>query len=119
MVCAKCQSKLKKTTLATPDVKKKNEMYLGSGTSAAGTAKGKATLGNTGISKSKALSKAAKNPYAAYSANCDDCKTKIDAGKKLCHRCAYRSNKCAICGKSEAGTSGKAPLVQGQRFSAK
>lgn len=119
MVCAKCQSKLKKTSLATPDVKKKNDIYLGSGTSAAGASKGKATLGNTGISKSKALSKSAKNPYAAYSASCEECKTKVDAGKKFCHRCAYKSNKCAMCGKGLTAGEGSAPLVQGQKFSAK
>jgi hypothetical protein len=57
MVCAKCQKKLKSTELATPGVKRKNDMYYGSpsttlgGSSAAGAAKGKSTLGNTGIGK--------------------------------------------------------------------
>jgi len=32
MVCSKCQKALKKTELATPGVKRKNEMYLGSPT---------------------------------------------------------------------------------------
>ena len=56
MVCAKCQ-KLNKTTLATPGVKKKAEMYYGSPASsssssaAAGGQKKSATLGQTGISK--------------------------------------------------------------------
>lgn len=70
MVCAKCQ-KLSKgtTTLATPAVKKKSEMYYGSPASSAASAAGKksSTLGQTGIVKSKLLSKAAKNPYAQYS----------------------------------------------------
>jgi hypothetical protein len=52
MVCAKCQ-KLNKTTLATPGVKKKAEMYYGSAasSSASGEKKKSATIGQTGISK--------------------------------------------------------------------
>lgn len=52
MVCAKCQ-KLNKTTLATPGVKKKAEMYYGSAasTSSSSGAKKSATLGQTGITK--------------------------------------------------------------------
>jgi hypothetical protein len=54
MVCAKCQKKPQSTTaLATPEVKKKNDMYYGSpatGSSKAGT-KTSATLGNNGIGK--------------------------------------------------------------------
>lgn len=49
MVCGKCQ-KLNKTTLATPGVKKKSEMYYGSSTSSSGQKKS-ATLGQTGVSK--------------------------------------------------------------------
>lgn len=56
MVCTKCQKKLKSTELATPGVKRKNDMYYGSpsttlGGSSAGAAKGKSTLGNAGIGK--------------------------------------------------------------------
>lgn len=54
MVCGKCQKKLKKTELATPGVKRKNDMYYGSPSSTlggGGDAKSKPTLGNTGISK--------------------------------------------------------------------
>lgn len=51
MVCAKC-SKLSKTTLATPGVKKKSEMYYGSAASSSSTGdKKSATLGQTGVSK--------------------------------------------------------------------
>jgi hypothetical protein len=53
MVCAKCQ-KLNKTTLATPGVKKKTEMYYGSPASASSSASGakkSATLGQSGITK--------------------------------------------------------------------
>lgn len=51
MVCAKCQ-KLNKTTLATPGVKKKSEMYYGSPASATSSLDKKpATLGQTGVSK--------------------------------------------------------------------
>jgi hypothetical protein len=51
MVCAKCQ-KLNKTTLATPGVKKKAEMYYGSAASTSSSgAKKSATLGQTGITK--------------------------------------------------------------------
>lgn len=51
MVCSKCQKLSKKTTLATPDVKKKNEIYYGSATSSKGTDKKSATAANAGISK--------------------------------------------------------------------
>ncbi|EGS20634.1 uncharacterized protein CTHT_0024680 [Thermochaetoides thermophila DSM 1495] len=74
MVCAKCQ-RLHKTVLATPEVKKKTEMYYGSpASSSSSTDKQKATLGQAGISKSKLLSKAAKNPFAQYSSSCLRCK---------------------------------------------
>jgi len=58
MVCSKCQKKLKSTELATPGVKRKNEMYYGSPSSTAGDAgKGKkATLGSTGVGKVCVLS---------------------------------------------------------------
>jgi hypothetical protein len=109
MVCAKCQ-KLNKTTLATPGVKKKAEMYYGSAasSSASGEKKKSATLGQTGISKvgvivlmssrqltgsqSKLLSKAAQNPYAQYSSSCTRCKTKVSQGHSMCNQCAYRAD---------------------------
>lgn len=52
MVCVKCQKLTKPTSLATPGVKKKNDMYYGSpaGSSKSG-AKTSATLGNTGVAK--------------------------------------------------------------------
>jgi len=126
MVCAKCQKVLAKTELATPGVKRKNDIYYGSPTAAASTSgsgksKTSATLGNAGISKSKLLSKSAKNPYAAYSSTCKTCKTKVDSGKTYCQKCAYKANACAMCGKNLAGkkeTEG-VPVVQGQKFSAK
>ncbi|EDN92946.1 hypothetical protein SS1G_08811 [Sclerotinia sclerotiorum 1980 UF-70] len=102
MVCAKCQKKSSGTTsLATPEVKKKNDMYFGSpagsSSSKAGT-KTSATLGNNGIGKSKLLSKAARNPYATYSTTC---------------------TACAMCGKSNSKTSSTAPVVAGQKFNLK
>ena len=42
--------------------------------------------------QSKLLSKSAQNPYAAYASSCDSCKTKVEAGKKYCQRCAYSKN---------------------------
>lgn len=53
MVCAKCQKKLKSTELATPGVKRKNDIYYGSpaSTVGGGSATGKATMGTTGVSK--------------------------------------------------------------------
>lgn len=48
MVCSKCQKLSKGTTLATPGVKKKTEMYHGS--PAASSSKS-ATQGQTGIGK--------------------------------------------------------------------
>lgn len=173
MVCAKCQKLQKKTELATPGVKRKNEMYYGSSASStvksSDKSKSSATLGMTGIGKvkqldfssfrlvsklrganhlpllylqSKLLSKSAKNPYDAYSSSCITCKKKIDQGRTLCHRCAYKANSerienaqrrwvgtkangfrsaCAMCGKSQnkGSSPGEAPIVQGQRFSAK
>ncbi|CAG7949760.1 unnamed protein product [Penicillium salamii] len=130
MVCSKCQKKLKSTELATPGVKRKNEMYYGSPSSALGGGdKGKkATLGATGIGKvsfrldlpeiwSKLLSAKAKNPYAAYASSCDNCKVKTEQGKKFCQRCAYQRNACAMCGKNLAGKAAKdQPIVQGQKF---
>ncbi|MCJ1248017.1 hypothetical protein MMC30_005232 [Trapelia coarctata] len=126
MVCAKCQKIQAKTELATPGVKRKNDIYYGSPTaSAGGSGSGKsktsATLGNTGIGKSKLLSKGAKNPYAAYSSSCTTCKTKTEQGRTYCQRCAYKANACAMCGKSLSKTkaSDGVPVVQGQKFSAK
>lgn len=124
MVCTKCQKKLKTTELATPGVKRKSEMYYGSpATSTSGGSSAdrtKATLGNTGIGKSKLLSSKAKNPYAAYASSCEMCKTKTEQGKKYCQRCAYQKNACPMCGKSLAGKSSKdQPVVQGQKFTLK
>lgn len=51
MVCAKCQKLLKKNELATPAVKRKNDIYLGSPTVDSKTSKSSATLGATGIGK--------------------------------------------------------------------
>ncbi|KAL1842731.1 hypothetical protein VTJ49DRAFT_4369 [Mycothermus thermophilus] len=114
MVCAKCQ-KLNKTTLATPGVKKKTEMYYGSpASSSASSEKKSATLGQTGISKSKLLSKAAKNPYAQYSSSCIRCKTKVARGHSYCNQCAYRADVCHICGKSNKPKS-TVPTVEGQK----
>ncbi|KAM3073620.1 hypothetical protein ACMFMG_004496 [Clarireedia jacksonii] len=124
MVCAKCQKKPQSTTaLATPEVKKKNDMYYGSpaaGSSKAGT-KTSATLGNNGIGKSKLLSKSARNPYATYSTICTgkDCSTKIDQGRKYCLKCSYKANACAMCGKPNAKTNAAAPVVAGQKFTLK
>ncbi|KAI4110450.1 MAG: hypothetical protein LQ339_001315 [Xanthoria mediterranea] len=120
MVCAKCQ-KLKSTSLATPAVKKKNEMYYGSPAGSAGRVeKSSASNGSAAAGKSKLLSKSAKNPYAQYASTCRTCKTKTDSGKTYCQRCAYKANACAVCGKSQtkAGSS-DGPVVQGQKFSAK
>ncbi|KAL2128065.1 hypothetical protein VTI74DRAFT_9769 [Chaetomium olivicolor] len=114
MVCGKCQKK-NTTTLATPGVKKKSEMYYGSpASSSASGEKKSATLGQTGISKSKLLSKAAKNPYAQYSSSCDRCKTKIAQGHTFCNQCAYRSDSCHICGKPNKPKPA-VPTVDGQK----
>ncbi|PYH45617.1 cysteine-rich PDZ-binding protein [Aspergillus saccharolyticus JOP 1030-1] len=128
MVCAKCQKKLKQTELATPGVKRKSEMYYGSpstslgggGSSSSSNDKSKATLGNTGVGKSKLLTSKAKNPYAAYSSSCEVCKTKTEQGRKYCQRCAYQKNSCPMCGKSLAkGVAKGQPVVQGQKFNLK
>lgn len=56
MVCGKCQ-KLSKTTLATPDVKKKSEMYYGSpaGSSTKASGSKSATLGQNGVIKVRSI----------------------------------------------------------------
>lgn len=92
MVCNKCQKLSKGTTLATPGVKKKSEMYYGSPASSSSSGTKSATLGQTGIGKSKLLSKNAKNPYAQYSSSCTKCKTKISQGHSYCNKCAYQAN---------------------------
>ena len=55
MVCAKCQRLTKSTELATPSVKRKNELYYGSpataSSKAADKSKTSATLGNNGVGK--------------------------------------------------------------------
>ncbi|PHH85870.1 hypothetical protein CDD83_11051 [Cordyceps sp. RAO-2017] len=125
MVCAKCQKLSKGTTLATPEVKKKSDMYYGSAASASSSSsKGaggtrSATLGQTGVGKSKLLSKSAKNPYAQYSSSCTKCKTKITQGHAFCHTCAYKNDACAMCGKPNNKSSSKAPVVSGQKFTLK
>ncbi|KAL2164456.1 hypothetical protein VTH06DRAFT_3672 [Thermothelomyces fergusii] len=124
MVCAKCQ-KFNKTVLATPGVKKKSEMYYGSPASTASTsassssssqagAKKSATLGQTGVSKSKLLSRAAKNPYAQYASSCTRCKAKISQGHTYCNQCAYRADACHICGKPNKPKT-SVPTVDGQK----
>jgi hypothetical protein len=126
MVCAKCQKKLKPTSLATPGVKSKKEMYYGSpagSKSSTSGSKTSSTLGQTGIGKSKLLSSSAKNPYAAYSATCTgvDCVTKIESGRKFCNKCAYRLQSCAICGKKEKkdGAATGVPKVEGAKYTLK
>ncbi|KAF8849369.1 cript family protein [Acephala macrosclerotiorum] len=122
MVCAKCQKNAKSTTLATPGVKKKNDMYFGSpaGSSKSGDkAKTSATLGNNGIGKSKLLSKSARNPYAAYSSSCSTCKVKLEQGRTYCQKCAYKANACPICGKANSKSTSAAPVIAGQKFTLK
>ena len=57
MVCIKCQKVQKKTELATPGVKRKNDMYYGSPAtsvpsgSSVGKNKTSATLGHNGVGK--------------------------------------------------------------------
>ncbi|RDA92956.1 hypothetical protein CP533_5532 [Ophiocordyceps camponoti-saundersi (nom. inval.)] len=146
MVCAKCQ-KLKSTKLATPEVKKKSDIYYGSPASSssktAGTSKS-TTLGQSGITKSKLLSQSAKNPYAQYSrfvdacpwcfvfipqklsvrltstaSSCTKCKTKITQSHALCQTCAYKNDACAMCGKPNKKATSTAPAVAGQKFTLK
>ncbi|ELQ39039.1 cript family protein [Pyricularia oryzae Y34] len=91
MVCGKCQKLSKGTSLATPSVKKKSEMYYGSPASSSAS-KSSATLGQTGVSK----------------------------GHKYCHSCAYKADACAMCGKSNSKSkTGSVPVVTGQKFSSK
>ncbi|ROW17710.1 hypothetical protein VPNG_00918 [Cytospora leucostoma] len=116
MVCSKCQKLSKGTSLATPGVKKKSDMYYGSPASSSSKS---ATLGQTGIGKSKLLSKNAKNPYAQYSSSCTKCKTKISQGHAYCNKCAYQSELCHICGKPNKKATSSAPQISGQKFTLK
>ncbi|EFY90208.1 hypothetical protein J3458_007241 [Metarhizium acridum] len=121
MVCTKCQ-KLSKTTLATPDVKKKSEMYYGSPAASSSKPSGSksTTLGQSGVVKSKLLSKSAKNPYAQYSSSCTKCKAKVSQGHSLCQTCAYKNDSCAMCGKpNKKKKADAAPTVTGQKFTLK
>ncbi|EKD21290.1 Cript family protein [Drepanopeziza brunnea f. sp. 'multigermtubi' MB_m1] len=131
MVCGKCQKVTKATTLATPGVKKKSEMYYGSPAGSSKSSdkpKTSATLGNNGIAKARGLSRPdfyfilknfTENPYATYSSSCSTCKTKIDQGRTYCHKCAYKANACAICGKKESKSTAAAPVIAGQKFTLK
>lgn len=130
MVCSKCQ-KLGKgvTNLATPSVKKKSEFYYGSAAATSssssksgiggGTATKSATLGQTGIGKSKLLSKSAKNPYAQYASACTRCKTRVAQGQTYCQKCAYQDNVCAGCGKKEKKKEKGASIVEGHKYTLK
>lgn len=60
MVCAKCQKLSKGTTLATPRVKKKSEMYLGSPAASSSSSSKSATAGQTGVGKVRYF------PFAFY-----------------------------------------------------
>ncbi|TVY14123.1 Cysteine-rich PDZ-binding protein [Lachnellula arida] len=122
MVCGKCQKLSKSTTLATPGVKKKNDMYYGSpagSSSKSGDKTKSATIGNNGVGKSKLLSKSARNPYASYSSSCTTCKTKLEQGKTYCQKCAYKANACAMCGKANSKSTAAAPVIAGQKFTLK
>ena len=118
MVCASCSRKLKPTTLATSTVTRKSDTLASSGISYTSKPSASAS-GPSGIGKSKLLSKAAKNPYAAYSASCEKCHVKVSQGYKFCHKCSYKANACAGCGKKEKKPAGDAGVVEGMRFSAK
>ncbi|KAF2836690.1 hypothetical protein M501DRAFT_979141 [Patellaria atrata CBS 101060] len=113
MVCTKCAKNQQRTQLATPAVKKKTDSYT-----LPSAGKGP-TLGTTGVSKSKLLTKPAKNPLLQISSNCDGCKTRTTQGHKFCQRCAYSKNACTICGKNMSKASSKALVVEGQKFSNK
>lgn len=117
MVCAKC-AKLSKTSLATAEVKRKSDSITSTGISYS-SKPSSAASGPSGIGKSKLLSKAAKNPYAAYSASCEKCKVKVQQGHKFCQKCAYKDNVCAGCGRKEKAAGASTSVVQGQKFSAK
>lgn len=126
MVCSKCQ-KLGKgtTTLVTPGVKKKSEMYYGSPASASTSSTSKtggksATLGQTGIGKSKLLSQAARNPYAQYSSSCTKCKTRVSQGHTFCQTCAFKADACASCGKAnKKKVKGAGPTIDGAKYTLK
>ncbi|GAO13142.1 hypothetical protein UVI_02025000 [Ustilaginoidea virens] len=103
MVCGKCQ-KLPKTTLATPDVKKKSEMYYGSpaGTSSKASGSKPSTLGQSGVVKNDC--KLPRGEIAEMSAN----------GELTC------GPVCVMCGKPNKKTkSNAAPTVSGQKFTMK
>lgn len=116
MVCTRCARLSTPTSLATASIKRKEDSQTSTGI--AYTSKASAS-GPSGIGKSKLLSKAAKNPYAAYAASCETCKVKINQGHKYCQKCAYKRAECARCGKKEKAAASTTGLVEGKKFSAK
>lgn len=114
MVCAKCLKATKRTELATPGVKRKNDAYMGSSMAdkSKSSSSSSATAGSAGIGKSKLLSKSARNPYAAYSSSCETCKTKVAQGYRYCQRCAYKASNGKLTFHSNLGFGGLADSTQ-------
>ena len=67
MVCSKCQKLLKRTELATPGVKRKNELYYGSSASANGNEQHKSstTVGSNGVGKVRVHQLASGSPESS------------------------------------------------------
>ncbi|KAG5513573.1 hypothetical protein PMAC_001005 [Pneumocystis sp. 'macacae'] len=102
MVCEKCEKKC--TFLATPSVKKKSEIYMGSEMSKLVASQERK------IGENKLLSTSAKkrsinekikdsnlivNRYDPYGTGCSICKQRTHhLGAKYCPSCAYKQGKC-------------------------
>lgn len=170
MVCSKCQRLLKATELATPNVKRKSEIYYGSSTSGSSSSNSKTSASTT---KPNGIGKVRLCPLSSNFPNrsADDCRLRVSSYQKrpriptrpirvlarhvrpgrirdgsyvrgvhtrrmarflfcianLAYGCGANSGRiayvaCAMCGRSQSEKKkalGDAPVVQGQRFSAK
>ncbi|QSL64763.1 hypothetical protein MERGE_002065 [Pneumocystis wakefieldiae] len=98
MVCSECEKK--GISLATPSVKKKSEIYMGSEMAKI------AATSERKIGENKLLSNSAKKRYDPYGVGCKTCKQRTHhLGAKYCPGCAYKQGRCSICGKKIMDTS--------------
>ncbi|KYK60010.1 hypothetical protein DCS_01144 [Drechmeria coniospora] len=134
MVCARCQKLFKGTTLATPEVKKKSEMYYGSSSTKAAGTKPSATIGQNeqafvqvGQEPLRSIFQVDMNPdltdelgsltltlFSQLVTMVGSHATDPAGPIKLTAQAA-----CAMCGKANKKSTTKAPVISGQKFTLK